>query len=477
VKTRTPRQRPVSALDVAASVAARLLPSALTPGIDQARRDAHMVLDGLRGVRESPVMIRGLGPRAHRPLNEIDPVAELLPRGLAERYGTLKRDVAMLGATLAGRPPPPLVPRPPRSSPVPVVAPVPGLHSRTLRVERVVRETADAVTLVLGDPTGAPITFLPGQFFTVLVTVNGQSLRRAYSASCAPGGEGPSRVALTVKRVPAGRVSNHLNDHAVQGMRLEVLGPSGAFTPEPSDGAPRHLVLLAGGSGITPLMSIARTVLAKEPATHVSLVYGNRREADILFRDALAVLARERPGRFVLRHVLSEPPLGWEGGVGLLDRCGVEEALSALPIRTGEPATYFLCGPEPMMREARAALLARGVPAEDLREERFTQPHLRPSVRDAPGGSGPWPVGVRLQGTERALTAPAGVTVLEAGLLAGLPMPYSCAMGGCGACKVTLRAGEVRMEEPNCLTAEERARGQVLACVARPVTPVTVEVP
>nr|WP_225937595.1 ferredoxin--NADP reductase [Myxococcus sp. RHSTA-1-4] len=385
----------------------------------------------------------------------------------------------MLGATVLGRHPPPLVARRSRPGPLSSVAPapVPGLHSRTLRVERVVRETTDAVTLVLGDPSGAPITFQPGQFFTVLVTVNGQSLRRAYSASCAPGGEGPSRVALTVKRVPGGCVSNFLNDRAERGMRVEVLGPSGAFTPEPSSGAPRHLVLLAGGSGITPLMSIARTVLASEPATRVSLVYGNRREVDIIFREALATLARERPGRFVLRHVLSEPPPGWEGGVGLLEPRRVEEELAALPIHVEEPATYFLCGPEPMMQGARAALLARGVPAERIREERFTRPHLRPSTPSAPESAGHQPLTVHLRGAVRELTVPAGTTVLEAALSAGLPMPYSCAMGGCGACRVTLRSGEVRMEEPNCLTVDEHERGQVLACVARPVTPVTVEVP
>ena len=420
--------------------------------------------------------------RRHLPVTVLDVAASLaarvLPRALAERYTALKRDAAMLAGTLAGRNPPPLVARRERSRPVTVLSPAtaPGLHARPLRVARVVRETADVVTLVLEDPTGAPISFLPGQFFTVLITVDGQPLRRAYSASCAPGAEGASRVALTIKRVPGGRVSNHLNDHAVQGMPLEVLGPSGAFTPEPSGGEPRHLVLLAGGSGITPLMSIARAVLATEPATHVSLVYGNRREADVIFREALDALARERPGRFVLRHVLAEPPVGWDGGVGLMDRHRVEEELAVLPIHPGEPAAYFVCGPEGMMREARAALLARGVPPERIREERFTQPHLRPATPAVPEGTGPAAVEVHLRGTVRHVSAPAGGTLLEAGLGAGLPMPYSCAMGGCGACKVTLRSGEVRMEEPNCLTGEERARGQVLACVARPVTAVTVEV-
>lgn len=310
----------------------------------------------------------------------------------------------------------------------------------------------------------------------MIVTVDGVSLRRAYSASCAPGAEGAARVSLTIKRVEGGKVSNFLNDQVKPGMELELLGPSGSFTPEPTAGGARHLVLLAGGSGITPFISIARTVLATEPATNVSLIYGNRREQDILFREALASLAREYVGRFRLRHVLSEPPEGWRGGVGMLNRYVMEDEISALPGLDAGPATWFICGPDPMMVEARAALRSWGVKPERIREERFTQPHLRAS-HPAPGAQAPQPVEFRIRGTSRNVVVTPGMSLLEAGIAAGLPLRYSCTMGGCGTCRVRLAEGQVAMEEPNCLVPREREQGQVLACVSRPVTPVVVEVP
>jgi ring-1,2-phenylacetyl-CoA epoxidase subunit PaaE len=346
-----------------------------------------------------------------------------------------------------------------------------------MRVVRVVRETPDAVTLVLEDDSGAPVTFLPGQFFTVLVTVEGVALRRAYSASCAPGTEGPSRVSLTVKRVPGGKVSHFLNEQVEPGMRLEVRGPSGSFTPGPGNGAVRHLVLVAGGSGMTPLMSMARTVLATEPATSVSLVYGNRCEQDILFREALSGLEREHAERFHLRLVLSEPPPGWTGGVGLLNRYVLEDEFSVLPGLEAGPATWFVCGPDAMMVEARAALHSWGVKPERIREERFSQPHLRPS-EPAAEVQAPQLVEFRLRGgLSRSFLAPAGMTVLEAGLSAGLPLQYSCTMGGCGSCRLTLCEGQLRMEEPNCLLPEEREQGKVLACISRPLSPVVLALP
>lgn len=405
--------------------------------------------------------------------------ARVLPPALLQTLNQVRRDVSTVAGALMGQPPPFLVARKPRA---PEVEPSPGttntgvIRARPMRVANVVRETADAVTLVLEDPTGAPVTFLPGQFFTVIVTVEGVSLRRAYSASCAPGAEGGSRVSLTIKRIAGGKVSHFLNDQMRPGMELQVLGPSGSFTPEPSAGGPRHLVLLGGGSGITPLMSIARTVLATEPATNVSLIYGNRREQDIIFRESLDSLARQYPERFRLRHVLAEPPEGWRGGVGLLNRYVVEDELSALPGLDAGPATWFVCGPEPMMVEARAALRSWGVKPERIREERFTQPHLRAS-ETASVTQTPQPVEFRIRGTSRSVTVPPGLSMLEAGIAAGLPLRYSCTMGGCGSCRVMLREGQVAMEEPNCLMPEEREQGQVLACISRPVKPVVVDVP
>lgn len=352
------------------------------------------------------------------------------------------------------------------------------LAPRPLRITRVVRETADCISVFISDPQGRRIAFVPGQFFTVLVPVGGEVLRRAYSISSMPDPDGAAaEVSITIKRLPGGRASNHLNDHAREGDLLEILGPSGSFTAAPDAEGRRHVVLIGGGSGVTPLMSIARTLLAREPQSHVSLVYGNRREEDILFRAALDALATEYPDRFTRRFVLDAPPPGWTGGAGMLDQGNILRELSALPQppELGPDATeYYVCGPEGMMAAAREALLARGVPTSRIREERFSAPARRAAP---PASDTPQTVTIRLDGAERKVVALAGQTLLEAGLAGALPMPYSCSMGGCGACKVKLVAGSVASEEPNCLRDEERGEGFVLACVSRPSSACAVEIP
>ena len=342
-----------------------------------------------------------------------------------------------------------------------------------MRVVEVVRETLDAVSLVLEDPTGAPIPFVPGQFFTLLVRVGaeGEVLRRAYSASS--DAHDASRVAVTVKRVASGVVSNHVNDHVRQGDLLQVLGPSGSFTAPANGGGERHLVLLAGGSGITPMMAIARTLLVAEPATRITLVYGNRGVGDVIFRGALGELERAHGARFRVRHVLSHPPQGWQGGVGMLEEEVVHAELGALgSLESLEGAHFFVCGPEPMMKASRAALRALGVPDARVLEERFNMPHLRARPTAADGGT--QLLTIRASGGAREVYVAPEQTMLEAGLSSGIAMDYSCAMGGCAACKVRLCEGEVEMEEPNCLTAAERSQGYVLACIARVKTAATI---
>jgi ring-1,2-phenylacetyl-CoA epoxidase subunit PaaE len=379
----------------------------------------------------------------------------------------LRRDIATLAASLTGRAPAPVV----RTVARGLMASRP---SRRLRVARVVRETEDAVTLVLEDPRGAPIPFAPGQFFTLAVPLGDELCKRAYSAS-SNALEG-DRVAVTIKRTPDGRVSKHLVQNAREGDCFEVLGPSGSFTPEPAS-APRRLVLVGGGSGITPLASIARTLLASEPLTRVDLVYGNRSIDDVIFKQALDALVSEpRVGaRFAVRHVLERPPAGWTGGTGLLDGEALARELDALD-RGHNPGAlttgYFLCGPDPMMRAARACLEARGVAPTRIREERFASAQADLSLSgDAQA------VTVRLRTGPREIVVGPRRTVLEAAIDAGIDMPYSCTVGGCGTCRVRLLQGTVAMDEPNCLSEPERAERYVLACVARPTSPCVVEVP
>ncbi len=384
---------------------------------------------------------------------------------LVARLRSLRRDLAAVAATFGARPPAPVVK---------TTAPVSSLTPRRLRIARIVRETADAVSLVLEDPTGAPIPFAPGQFFTLHVPIGGEVHKRAYSASS--NALDGSRVAVTVKRVADGRVSRHLVGHAHEGDPIDVLGPSGSFTPAPAKG-PRSLVLVGGGSGITPLSSIARTLLASEPDTRVVLVYGNASLEEVIFKESLDALAEEHAGqgaRFRVRHVLQHPPPGWTGGTGLLDGAALARELDALGDPDAAAAEYILCGPAPMMAAVRACLEQRGIAPPQIREERFVSAHALPG---APASAEAHEVTVRMRTGEHRLVVPAGRTILETALDAGVDMPFSCAVGGCGTCRVHLARGSVAMDEPNCLSADERAGGYVLACVSRPSSPCTLEVP
>lgn len=399
----------------------------------------------------------------------------LLPKSVVSRLADLRDDVQLFVAGLSGQTPPPFTKREPLArhllaTPAPAVRDL--LATRTLRVERLVRETSEAVSLYLKDPTGRRISFVPGQFFTLLVTLpSGEVLRRAYSIASLPDADGSvDEARITIKRISGGIVSNYLNDTATVGATFEVLGPSGNFTTTFAADRPRHLVLFAGGSGITPLMSIAMTTLAREPASRVSLVYGNRSEKDVIYQDELRELVATHGDRFVVRHVLTNPASGFSGRTGLLDLANAQAEIDALQATDD----HFICGPEPMMQAVRQALESRGVSASKIREERYSSPARR--VRqDVP--LLPQRMLVRTGGQERNVLVKSGQTLLEAGLEGAIAMPFSCSMGGCGACRVKLVSGDVSSEEPNCLSAEEQRDGFVLACVTRASSACVVEVP
>jgi ferredoxin-NADP reductase len=210
---------------------------------------------------------------------------------------------------------------------------------------------------------------------------------------------------------------------------------------------------MGGGSGITPLFSIARAVLHVETRSRITLLYGNRAPVDVIFRDAIDELARD--DRFSVQHLLGE-------------KMDCARELASIDL---DDADVYICGPEPLRVAAREAVLARGVEPSRIHEEKFTSPTQRTVTLPI----APQSINILVNGTTRTVTATPGQTLLDAGLSGGAPMPYSCTMGGCGKCKVRLVAGDVASEEPNCLTAEERESGCVLACVARATSTATIE--
>lgn len=342
--------------------------------------------------------------------------------------------------------------------------------AREMRVKKLVRETADAVVIHLEPSDGSALpTFHPGQFLNVCVELNGEPTWRSYSICTAPhSGE----LAIAVKRVSGGRVSSYLNEQAKEGQLLTVRGPSGTFLLAERTG-PRHVLLVAGGSGITPLMSQAKHLLAIEPDSKVTLLYGNRSLPDIIFHRELRELSVTYQERFTVRHVLSTPADELEHAHGMLDEATAVAELTRLGAAQQAFQEHMLCGPEPMMKATRAALLSLGVAEALIREERFTaaKSALLPQV-----SAGDRTVYLRAGGMDHVVQPGPDETILDAALRSKIPLEFSCTVGMCGTCMGELHEGDVQMEEPNCLTDEQRADRKILPCVARPTGPCRVEI-
>ncbi len=322
-----------------------------------------------------------------------------------------------------------------------------------LRVVETIDETPTTRTFVLAKPDGSlpDIDYRAGQHLTLLLDIDGTPARRCYSFSSAPGTS--TLPAITVRRVADGRVSSYLHDQVTTGDTLLALEPSGSFTLDESAGSAPRLALIAGGVGVTPLISIAESALRRLPDSRVVLLCGHRNEGEIIFRRRLDALEREFGERMSLHYSLDDAPGNWTDLQGPLDGRRVLDVVGA-----DAADLYFVCGPEPMMESVCAALADAGVPRERLRTEKFVYADAsRFQLPEQPGE-------FVLARSGRRVRARPGQTLLQAGLEAGLDLPYSCTMGGCGACKLRRSEGKVVMAEPNCLSDTEREAGYLLAC-------------
>lgn len=336
-----------------------------------------------------------------------------------------------------------------------------GHPLREVRLTEVRRETPTAVTLVLEDVGRNPgsFDFRPGQFFTLVADIDGRPVRRAYSASSAPGA---SRLEVTVKHIDGGRFSTHVHRSVRAGDRLAVRGPSGSFYTEPQP--PNEIVLVAAGSGVTPMMSMIRTRLAdRQGRDRIALLYSSRSTEEIIFGDELTRLAKDHPDRLSVTHVLTRRD-------GRLDADGIRRWITGLvPARD---AHYYTCGPEPLMDAVQGVVAGLGVPAELMHQERFAS-----AAGTGTAVTVPQEMTVEDDGhAVGTVVVEPGQTLLDAGLAAGLAMPHSCTVGNCGDCMVRLRSGEVTQNEPNCLTPRQQADGDVLTCVSCPLSKVTLDI-
>jgi 3-ketosteroid 9alpha-monooxygenase subunit B len=330
----------------------------------------------------------------------------------------------------------------------------------TLSVLEVIEETSDAKSIVLAIPEALRQVFRyrAGQFLTFEVPWAGAALRRCYSLASSPQCDPAPKV--TVKRVSDGRVSNWLNDHVRAGDTLSVLPPEGRFVLTDTD-AP--LLLFAGGSGITPVISLVKTALLTGSRS-IALLYANRNAGSIIFRDELAALAAKYPERLTLIHHLDDE----KGFV-------TAEEVGALSARGGARGVFYICGPAPFMETVEQNLLRSGVDPSHVRIERFISlpdPGMEPAPAPlrATEGSLPSAIEIELRGEKHSVAYKEGSSILQAARDGGLDAPYSCEEGFCGCCAARLMEGRVHMAASDALTEEEKKRGLILTCQARPLT-------
>jgi ring-1,2-phenylacetyl-CoA epoxidase subunit PaaE len=347
---------------------------------------------------------------------------------------------------------------------------------RALRIASVHKETdaASAITFEVPEALTDEFRFKPGQYLTLRATIDGHEVRRSYSVWQ---GVHSGALAIAVKRVTGGVFSNWLNDHARPGMLVDVAPPQGQFSVALAPENRRHYCFIASGSGITPVLSNLSSVLAVEPQSHVTLLYGNQRLATMMFRETLSFLKNAHLQRFHWINIFSREDQGCDILNGRLNnRKGAE--LNRRLINLAGFDEFYICGPESMISEVSRGLRQFGIAdthvhfelfAASAEDARQVMAHRQARIAAHAGRTSE----VTLIRDGRATTftlAADGENVLDAGLSQGLDLPWSCKGGVCSTCKARLLQGSVDMDITHGLAAGERAAGFILTCQAHPLT-------
>ena len=363
-----------------------------------------------------------------------------------------------------------------------------------LTVSEKIAQTADSVSIAFAIPAPlrADYQFSQGQFVTLRQPIAGAEQRRSYSV-CVSVDDYRQRGQLRVgvKRVAGGLFSNWVNDHLQVGDAIDVMTPDGRFFTPLDPKQHKHYLAFAGGSGITPVLSLIKTSLAQEPRSRFTLIYGNRGVAAIMFLEELEDLKNQYLDRLTLYHVLSDEAHEIDLLHGMLDRRRCDRFLAtAVAAATIDEA--FVCGPEPMMLAAEQALLAAGVARRKIHVERFGTPtppnskleleskrepeaELSRTAAAQSGNGSAASSGAQVEfiinGKSRQLSVRRdGVGLLDAGLAAGLDLPYACKGGVCCTCRAKILEGKVKMDKNYTLEDWEIAKGFVLTCQSHPLT-------
>ena len=330
-----------------------------------------------------------------------------------------------------------------------------------LIITNITQLTADAVAISFDVSDNALFQFEAGQYITIKNDINGEEVRRAYSI-CSTNKEG---VTIGVKKVESGKMSTFLTENIKVGDMLEVLPPSGNFVIK---GDNKHIVGICAGSGVTPILSMIKTELAKDSAAKFTLIYGNKTKVSSMFADELEQLQADNSDRLKIHNAYSRE--GVAGAInGRLDKNTIQQLLNTfLPIKTAD--AYFICGPGELIDNANELLLLNNINQAKINFERFTTVE-RAKVADNDSDEIIANVMVSVDGEDFEFTlSNKGQTILDAAMEQGADVPFSCKGAVCCTCKAKVMEGKVTMDANYSLSEEEVAEGFVLGCQARPAS-------
>ncbi len=343
-----------------------------------------------------------------------------------------------------------------------------------ITIQKLTKETSDSTTIKLHIPVELEDTFkyTAGQYLTFEEEINGEKVRRSYSLCTYEGVD--DAPAVTVKKVEGGKMSTYFNENISEGMSLQVMPPMGKFTVVPDSSRSKQYVLFAGGSGITPVLGIAKAVLKDEPNSKVVLVYANRDPESVIFKDLIKNLEQENKDRFQVLLSYDRAPLTWFGLKGVLTEDKIQTIIKSKIGGSFDQYEYFICGPGPMMEVIKNGLRGISVPKEKINIEYFSAPTksednaTEEEVSIDEDFSGNAEVTLEVYGKTHTIQCDSNTTILKAAMDEGIDPPYSCTVGVCTTCRAKVSIGKLYMIEREGLSDQEIEQGFVLTCQAQP---------